>query len=263
MTYFFIKLASLFLKENFLRKINSFINLARGLTFNENIKYEVDNIYKIYFDILEKGARKRNKGIIFDIGAHKGEYTDQLLKTFYNFHYFLFEPQKKLYLYLKKKYKKYPNIKIFNIALSDKDGKGYLHLNKNHTKWATLSNSQFKDFSKKEPVKIMKISSFLKKNLKNSDTINICKIDCEGYDFHVIKGIEKSINRFQIIQFEINDMTMSKRLFFLDFWKLIKLPKSSIYRMSPAGPINILKYNIYEEGYSPRNYIILNRIKNI
>jgi FkbM family methyltransferase len=263
MRYLFIKLVNLFFNENFLRKIYSSISLARGLTFNENIKHEADNIYKIYFDILEEGERKRNKGIIFDIGAHKGEYTDLLLKTFYNFHYFLFEPQEKLYLYLKRKYKKYPNIKIYNIALSNKNGIGYLHLNKNYTKWATLSNSQFKDFSKKVPVKVMKISSFLKKNLKNSDTINICKIDCEGYDYHVIKGIGKSINRFQIIQFEFNDMTMSKKLFFLDFWKLIKLSKSSIYRMSPAGPIKILKYDIREEGYTPRNYIVLNRIKNI
>ena len=107
MRYLFIKLLNLFFNENFLRKIYSSISLARGLTFNEKIEHEVDNIYKIYFDILEEGERKRNRGIIFDIGAHKGEYTDLLLKTFYNFHYFLFEPQKKLYLYLKKKISEY------------------------------------------------------------------------------------------------------------------------------------------------------------
>ena len=52
--------------------------------------------------------------IIFDVGSHKGTYTDLFLKNFNISKSFIFEPQKDIFHYIKKKYKKLIYVDVIN-----------------------------------------------------------------------------------------------------------------------------------------------------
>ena len=43
--------------------------------------------------------------LLIDVGSHKGTYTDLILENFNVKQAFLFEPQKNIYKFIKKKYK--------------------------------------------------------------------------------------------------------------------------------------------------------------
>ena len=145
---------------------------------------------------------KRNE-IIFDIGAHHGESVKVLRRFFYNTIY-CFEPNKRAFEKLKIVTKKFKNIKIFNFGISSKESNQILYTPKIKNFFfdilssanlvsvkKNLSRVGF-DISKfkfqKEIVKFKKINKSIKR-------VCIIKIDVEGFEFEVIKGIKKIIEQ--------------------------------------------------------------------
>ena len=77
------------------------------------MKY-LEKIAIIFFDIIDKYFHQkkiikylnnnfRNLDIFFDIGSHKGTYTDLLINNFKVKKVIMVEPQKNIYKYIKKK----------------------------------------------------------------------------------------------------------------------------------------------------------------
>ena len=101
----------------------------------------LEKISILFFDLLDKHFHQKrilnflnenikNLDIFFDIGSHKGTYTDLILNNFYVSKAIIAEPQKKIYKFIKKKYSKYKNVIIYNAAISDKNKTQVLHINK-------------------------------------------------------------------------------------------------------------------------------------
>ena len=116
----------------------------------------------------------------------------------------MFEPQKKYFRLLKKKFKNKRNVKVFQEALSDKNSSKILYINK-HDLTTTLAkninnNLYFKLKAKlfqtnidgmvetQVKTKVIRLDKKLRGNNKNIDLI---KIDTEGYEFQVLKGVGK------------------------------------------------------------------------
>ena len=153
-----------------------------------------------------------------DVGAHKGAYLDLFMK-FYNLDKaYIFEPQPEIFNFLKKKYKKSKKITKINSAVSDVNGFREFRLNLhdltssftklNHNNLylkfkAKLFETEIKTiFYKNIKVKTIKLSSFFKKNrIKN---IDLLKIDTEGHEFQVLKGLGKEIKKINIILIEFH-----------------------------------------------------------
>jgi FkbM family methyltransferase len=183
-----------------------------------------------FFDILDKFIHQK-KIILFlkkkkikikffiDVGAHKGSYTDLVLKNFKVEKIFMFEPQKKILKLIKKKYKKIRNVKIFNYAISDKNKIQKIYINR-HDLTSSLtklneSNSYLKKKSKlftenkeqsliKETynVETIRLSNVLNKvPLKK---IELLKIDTEGHELEVLLGLGKRIKDTQYILIEFH-----------------------------------------------------------
>ena len=72
---------------------------------------------------LNKTLLKLNLKIIFDIGAHKGEFSGHILKYFKSSKIYAFEPQSEIYFKLKKRFHQSKNVYSYNKALSDKNRK--------------------------------------------------------------------------------------------------------------------------------------------
>ena len=102
-----------------------------------------------FFDVLDKyfhqqkilNYLKKNLEdieIFFDIGSHKGTYTDLIINNFNVKKVVMFEPQKIIFKFIKKKYIKNRRIIIYNQAVSDKKNRQTLYINK-HDLTSSLS----------------------------------------------------------------------------------------------------------------------------
>ena len=175
----------------------------------------------LFFDLIDKYYHQRriinfiknqnfNIKVFLDIGSHKGTYTDLILNNFKNCKSYLFEPQKHIFKFLKKKYKKKKNIHIFNYALSNKKSIQTLNINQ-HDLTSSLSKIDVKNsylklkaklFSttskkmifKKEKVRTQKLVDLLKS--KKINNIDLLKIDTEGHELQVLKGLNNEIKNF-------------------------------------------------------------------
>ena len=181
----------------------------------------------------------------FDIGSHLGTYTDLILKDNHELKAYLFEPQSKIFQKIKLKYENYNNIKIFNLGVSDIESKKDLYINvhdltssfsnfNNKSKYlnfkAKLFQSSIEGMSyKKETVKTINLDKFILEN--DLKSIDLMKIDTEGHELKVLKGLEKKIGIVKniLIEFHHRDVFSNYRpeeihnfLIYHDF-KLIKI----------------------------------------
>ena len=159
-----------------------------------------------------------------DVGAHRGAYTDLFLKYFKNLKAYLFEPQKKIFNFIKKKHQHSKNIKCFNIAISNKNSSKVLFINE-HGLTSSLSvlNSKNKYLKYKAILFGRKLKGMIKDEIivktatlnqiiiKNKlPNIDLLKIDTEGHELEVLLGIGKNIKKIKYILVEIHNDTIYK-----------------------------------------------------
>tara|TARA_B110000438_G_scaffold298111_1_gene345684 strand:+ start:1207 stop:1917 length:711 start_codon:yes stop_codon:yes gene_type:complete len=160
-----------------------------------------------------------NLKIYIDVGSHKGLYTDLIKKHYITQKIFMFEPQKRIFQYIKKKYKKNKKIHIFNEAVSDKNIYQSFRLN-HHDLTASLSKLDSKNSYLKLKAKLfgvtpnkmiyetIKIKTITLSNVikaKKIKKIDLLKIDTEGHEFQVLKGLESKIKRVKYILIEFHN----------------------------------------------------------
>ena len=156
--------------------------------------------------------------IVFDIGAHYGEtiklFSNKMdLEKIYSF-----EASPQNFQILKKNISKnkLDKVEIYNFGVGDKIGKNYINqtvesssstinrLNKQSKylkKKLKILNIKNKDrFYHKIPIKVLTLDSFIEQN--NIQNIDLLKIDTEGYEFNVLKGFSKNIQKVKLIYFE-------------------------------------------------------------
>ena len=156
--------------------------------------------------------------IFIDVGSHHGETIKIFYKNFRINKLFAFEASPINFKVLQKKIRisKYPSVEIFNKALGDKKEKLFLNQFKESQSTTFLSfnqNSKYLKrkkkilspysqnfFLKKIGIEIERLDDFLKH--KNIREIDIMKIDTEGFDFNVIKGLGSKIAFTKYIYFE-------------------------------------------------------------
>ena len=244
----FIKILSL-LPDNMLNTLEKAFSISRGRGLNFSIETEFSSFLKF----------KRNINLFVDIGGNRGKYTEQILKNFPNSSGFIFEPDSKNYFFLKKKFKS-KNITVINQALSNIKGTNYLFSNKRSSGRSSLYNRRLNHFNLKfkkiEKVKINKMSSYYKKNIKK--VVDFCKIDIEGNELKCLYGFEKYIKKFRYIQFEFNGCNIDSKTFFQDFWYFFKKNNFRLYRLTPSGPLLIKKYTEEDEYFGMSNFIAQN-----
>ena len=187
-------------------------------------------------------SRLNNQSIyIFDIGAHKGETIQLFIKNFNINRIYSFEPNLNLYEFLiKKKEFISDKIKIFNLGFGlnseikelsifqDTSSSTLNRLNENteyfkrKKKFMSLFFNKDNFVAKKQNVKIYNLSKFI--NEKSIQRIDILKIDTEGYEYNILKGIdEKDFKKIRFIYFEHHyDLMINKGYKFSNIKKLLE-----------------------------------------
>jgi len=177
--------------------------------------------------------------VIFDVGAHYGEtiklFTNKLkVEKIYSF-----EASPENFNILKKNISNndYPKVEILNYGLGEKNTK----VNLNQTLESSSStinqlNKKSKYFKKKLkvlnikdndsfhyqlPVTLITMDDFIEKN--HIKYVDLLKIDTEGYEYNILKGLSKYHKRVKLVYFEhhYDDMIL-KNYKFGDIHKLLK-----------------------------------------
>jgi methyltransferase, FkbM family len=173
--------------------------------------------------------------VAIDVGTHKGETIDFFLDNFNIKQIFCCEPNTEVFSELNNK-KKYQDekIKLFNLGLGQLNEEKQLSILRDSSS-STLNpfNENSKYFkrkkkilnyfsysdeyiSKKELVKILKTSDFINQN--QIKDIDVLKIDTEGYEYKILKGINNDQFKFiKFIYFEHHyDLMLNKGYKFRD-----------------------------------------------
>jgi FkbM family methyltransferase len=142
--------------------------------------------------------------LIFDIGANRGLFSDECLRLYNNCKIVMVEANPDLCEFLKKKYSEYNNIEVLNNLVSENDGEEIdFYLSDEYDVISTASlewinNSRFSknyNWNRKLKIKSIKIDTLVTK----FGIPDLIKIDVEGYEFEVLKGMT---NKYKDVCFE-------------------------------------------------------------
>ena len=184
-----------------------------------------------------------NISVFFDIGAHKGESINLFLKNLNIKKIISFESSPLNFEILKKNKEKLQKkfkdniIEIINLTLGsdykdasikqiDESSSSTLNDINIHSKYfkkkkLLLYNKTDKKFYKEISVKITPLSDFIEK--KNIEKIDFIKIDTEGYEYEILKGLGKKFHIVKAIMFEHHYHDMLKKNYkFKDIHEILK-----------------------------------------
>ena len=186
------------------------------------LSYIIDLIDKYYHqkkinNLLKKLDLKK----IFDVGAHKGEFLENILSIKKKSKIYCFEPQSIIFKNLKSKFKNKKNINLFKLAISNSNKIKKLNIN---VKTSTSTFSSYNKNSIWKKVKDFILTGFKNKSIINSELVsttsldNFCKkrkiknidllkIDTEGHEFEVLIGSRNLLRdniKFILIEFHLS-----------------------------------------------------------
>ena len=222
------------------------------------------------FSLVHKGDRmlmamllkKTGKQVVIDVGANVGNYAEEVLNYNSDVDLYAFEPHPKTFLTLEEKAKKI-GFKTINKGCANTIGKlkFYDYANNDGSEHATLLEGVFTDLYNNKTivheVEVTTLDSFIEEN--KIESIDLLKIDTEGFEYSVISGCLQSIksNRIKAIHFEFNTMNIISKVFMKDFIKI--LPQYSFYRVLPNGLLKVEQQNILlTEIFGFQNIVAVN-----
>jgi len=218
-----------------IRKLLRFTSLNKLLVrilYGKGYEKKVD-------DALIESIRKSD--IVWDIGANIGLYTKIFSRLVgISGMVFAFEPHPSTYRILKDNCSR-ENIKAINIALSDCEGDIFFSDKKTHT----INSIVDKGFSgKKITVKVNTADNIIIRQIAKIP--NVIKIDVEGFELSVIKGMGKvlSSSQLRVIVIEIHHKRMEDMNIDNGPRKIIDILELNKFLIRWIDPSHILAYRL-------------------
>ena len=239
--------------KKLIKQILSFlgIKVTRDI-FGTHIS-KTSHIYKkLNFDDIYKVKIKKNKPIIFDVGANQGQSILRFKKLFPQSTIHAFEPIEKEFNNLKKKFGNDNSIFLNNFAIGDNDEEKDFYITANtgnssfnklnlDTEWIKIRSKQYnttnEGYTKEiKRTKIKTLDDYCKKN--SISEIDLLKVDTQGYEDKVLNGSGEILKNNNIYAIEIElmfDKVYEKHLNFSDVEKYL-IPNNFILSgLEPNG----------------------------
>jgi len=191
-----------------MNKINKFFErLSRFFRFLISDNYKLNNKYQnknqvtnaeLILNLLK--SKGFNPKYIIDVGCGYGQWTKKLLKFYPLSNYFLFDADKNNISKLEILKSKNNNVD-YKICLLSNDNKKYKFFNMGY------GSSIFKEQTSHSRYVEKILSTTLDKELPNElkkQTNNLIKLDVQGSELKVLKGLKKKINSFEVIILEVS-----------------------------------------------------------
>ena len=212
-----------------------------------NYFQKIDNIFSYllgnYLNEKKFLKKKIKKKITFiDIGANVGSFSEFIKNNFSIKKAYLFEPSISSFDYLNNKFYKNSNFVIKNIGLSNRKGKKIFYDYKLSSQSSFYKlNKNFQSLGgiyKKYHVNFYRLDSILKK----IGFIDLCKIDAQGGDLNILKGMSLILKKrlIKIIKIELSFINFYEKsdLNYLDIINFLTVYKYKLINISKIKYFN-------------------------
>tara|TARA_Y100001968_G_C19371165_1_gene725202 strand:- start:563 stop:1411 length:849 start_codon:yes stop_codon:yes gene_type:complete len=253
---------------------NGFISNLNKAAIVFHLLYENNN-----YDPKQNGEEwllsqlsKFSPKIIFDVGANKGIYSQIVLKRCPDSFIYAFEPIPFVFSLLKDSLGESSKVKIFQSALSNKEGEIILFYDKENdgnTSAVRGVQDSIHGLKSYEEVsaKTMRLDQFCTSNKINY--IDLLKIDVEGFESIVLEGAHSLIvsKKIKVIQVEYGKANLFSRYFIHDYFNDYS-EHYVIGKLFPKGVIWFESYSTELDDLLGPNLIMvlkneINLIKNL
>ena len=132
---------------------------------------------------------------IFDVGANVGVFTLTCLKLFQPKSVYAFEPVPLTFQCLEKNTLQLPEVKAFNLGLSNFTGKSYMEFDPDNSALSKVRGSDGVE------VNLTTLQNFVKEH--NIEKIDLLKIDVESHEHLVLEGCGDFLSKVKFIYIEV------------------------------------------------------------
>ena len=150
---------------------------------------------------------------IIDIGAHKGEFLENMSKIKKVNSFYAFEPQKNIFKELSEKFVKNEKVNLFNFAMDKEISNKKLKINKISMKSSLAEVNENSLYLKFINFLAQSQSSFEREHEVETNTVDkifeninlqkaLLKIDVEGFEMNVIEGSQMKLREISFIMLE-------------------------------------------------------------
>lgn len=248
-------------------RMAKFLCNYRGKRFAEAIELNVDAFHRslnnVNFDMGCNGEIRVLRILsqfqpkcIFDIGAHKGDWSRLASKMNPSCVIHAFEIVPSTYEELFQNTKELNNVIPNNCGLSSQEGTISISLGRYST-MATgckikgmQSHNEF--YSQEILCKTRKASDYMRE--QNIDCIDFIKVDVEGMDLQVIKGFEDQLKNVRAVQFEYGTFNISSHDLLADFCRHLNDKGFVVGKIFPKF-VNFFEYHSKMENFHGSNYV--------
>jgi FkbM family methyltransferase len=157
------------------------------INFTKNQQYDAQT--KL---VIEKVCKRESNCI--DVGAHKGEVLDIMLRAAPEGKLFAFEPIPFMAAQLKEKYASNKQVIIHDLALSNQTGTASFNFVVTNPSYSGLIKRRYDRANEQDELITVK-TELLDNILSTNFKIELIKIDVEGGEFQVLEGAKKTITR--------------------------------------------------------------------
>lgn len=177
-----------------IKKIAKRVLSGLGINVTRNQRYDALSL-RVMQRVISSGDN------CIDIGAHRGEVLDDMLRFAPEGEHHAFEPIPEMFAALEEKYRGDSRVKLHQIALSDGCGETtFQHVTTN----PAYSGLRRRTYTQNEQIAEIKVEQRALDTLLPSDyPVAFVKIDVEGAEYQVLKGAKATLKRTKpVIVFE-------------------------------------------------------------
>lgn len=234
-----------------LHEVAAFIESAYS---NEGSSFEQNGERRLIYKL-----RTANFGTAFDVGANFGDWTTSAVKAWPNCHVHAFEVAPVTYKTLEEHIQssEYRNRITLNcFGLSDADSTMPMYFYPDHPE-LTCDNPRHGDSAVAFSASLRAGDGYVLS--RGIDTIDFLKIDVEGAEYRVLKGLERFLSDAKVhcIQFEYGAFATQTRMLLADFYSLL----GSKYWIGKIYPtyVEFRDYDWRMEDFHFANYLCVSR----
>jgi FkbM family methyltransferase len=200
--------------------------------------------------------------VLFDIGANVGGYVSTALEILQEvdkqkeMSVHAFEPLPTTFSQLKTNLGNNSNCKLINAGASDTNGNTTIFYNPAYSGLTSLHNRAEVDLPSQMDISLTRLDYYMDEN--KISVIDFLKIDTEGHELSVLKGVGNYLNPkiIKAIQFEYGGTYLDSRTYLKDVYTLLTSKGYEIYKLYP-NTIKLRQYHPAMENFQYSNFVAL------